>query len=34
MVQTGAGTGSDSTFMAYKKANAGVLADYHLVEMG
>jgi len=33
MVQTGAGTGSISTFLAYKKANAGALSDYHLVEM-
>lgn len=27
------GTFRTSTFIAYKKANAGVLADYHLVEM-
>jgi hypothetical protein len=33
MVESGAAVGSNSTFIAYKKANAGVLADYHLVEM-
>jgi hypothetical protein len=34
MVEDGTAVGSSSTFIAYKKANAGVLADYHLVEMG
>jgi hypothetical protein len=34
MVEDGTAVGSSSTFIAYKKANAGALADYHLVEMG
>jgi len=33
MVEAGPSTGSNSTFLAYKKANAGAAADYHLVEM-
>jgi hypothetical protein len=33
MVEGGPSTGSNATFLAFKKANAGVLADYHLVEM-
>lgn len=33
MVEGGPSTGSNSTFWAYKKANAGALSDYHLVEM-
>lgn len=33
MVEDGTAVGSNSTFLAYKKANAGVLADYHMVEL-
>ena len=33
MVEDGTAVGSVSTFLAFKKANAGALADYHLVEM-
>jgi hypothetical protein len=33
MVEDGTAVGSNSTFLAFKKANAGVLADYHLVEL-
>jgi len=33
MVEDGVAVGSNSTFIAFKKANAGVLADYHAVEM-
>jgi len=33
MVEDGTAVGSNSTFLAFKKANAGALTDYHLVEM-